>query len=314
MSKPALGIVTNVGFKKEGTPGDKESLAGGKWLDLVSESLNYKPVLHKAESLTGDRQPQAELAFVSHHDGGGGVIFRPRFDHFGEVLEVIFGILDSGTYKPIVNNVELPMFTVECDKAGMNDVRLIGTKVNTAKFSSAGNQPLLIDLAILSQSGERDSGDFQAVSHTAWLAQKPFMHGNLAFDATAHAFLGGATGPQPRSIEFTVNNNLEGGDDVYANSVNRSFIPEGLFTVEGTMEIPYNTTSKAFWTALVAATKCKFTLTYSDGTNTVAFAFVVKFDGELPGIADRMPQWLTLPFHGVYDATDPLMLTATPSV
>ena len=295
---------------KEDPQGEQESLSGGKWFDLVSESLNYKPIIHKAEGLTGNRQAPAELEFLSHSDGGGSFVIRPRFDHCAELLELIFTAVDVGVYKPIVSNTELTMFTLECDKAGMNNLVLIGCKVNTAKFSSAANQPLMLELAILSLSGLRDQS-LEAESNAAWLLQKPFMHGNMSFDATAHAFLGAATGPQPRNFEFTVNNNLEGGDDSYANSTDRSFIAEGLFSVEGSMEVPYNTTSKAFWAAMLGATKCKFAVEYSDGTNTITFAFVVKFDGELPSIAGRAPLWLTLPFHGVYDATDPLMLTAT---
>lgn len=313
MSKPVLGIASNVGFKLEGTPGDKESLTGGNWLDLVSETLNYKPVMATEETLTGSRQAQAELHFLSHNDGGGTVICRPRHDHIAVLLNQIFGDVDSGTYRPILTNTELPTMTVECGKAGMNDVRLIGVKVNTAKFSSSANQPLMLELALLAMSGERDQGDLETVVHTAWLAQKPYMHGNITMDATAHAFLGGATGPDPRALEFTINNNLEGGDDSYANSTDRKFIPEGVFTLEGSMEIPYNTVTKAFWATLVAVTKVKFTVVYSDGTNTITFAFVVKLDGELPGIADRQAQWITMPFHGVADATDVYCVTATPS-
>ena len=310
MGNPVIGIGTKIGVKTESTPGDDAALAtGASWLDTVSESLDYVPVLHRIAPLLGDRQAHADFEKVGHHDGGGSFIIRPHADYFDTIMMLILGRLSTG-YKPILDNTVLPSFTLEVDKAGQNNIKLLGCKVNTATFRSQANDPLEIELDIASMSGVRD-GSMATFTSAAWLSDPFYMHGGITFTTTAEAWLGGATSTPLRSVEFTLNNNLD--TESYCNSTGRAVIPEGMFSLEGSIEVPYNATSKGFWAEMVAAAKVGFSIAYTDGTATMTFAFTVKLDGELPKISAAEAIWLTLNFHGVADTASAECIIATVS-
>lgn len=308
MSKPALGVPTFVGFLKEEASGTKIALgASGHFLDLISESFNYKAEMLNMETIIGSREMNKGHSIISHHDARGSCVFRPRADYTEELLELLLGLETVNTWSANDGSVPMETATFEISKGGTNEVRLIGMQPNTAKFSSTANQPLICDMAFLGRTGERDPGDLTDLTaidgYAEWKDGTPFMHGDLAIDATGHAFLGGATGPECRSIEFTIDNGM--GEDDFVNSLTRTFVAEGEFKVNGSMEIAYNSVSKAFWTDQIAANKINFTMTYTDGeNNTLVFAFCVKLEGELPSISDKGPQWLTLNFFGVADTDD----------
>ncbi len=315
MGRPLLGVNTSVAFIEETIPGTRESIVGGdtsdEFLDVVNESLNYKPVSTRLAALANDRQSHGDFEFVSHNDGGGSVVCRPRHAQIADLLNFILGQLDIGVYTPVDDGTDLPMHTIECKKSGQSEVVLTGAKVNTATFRSTQNGPLELDMAIVAKAGERDPADLTVSNFVKMASETPFMHGGLAL-SSSEAWLGSGTPEPVRSIEFTLNNNLD--SDAYCNSVNRSVIPVGVFELSGNMEVPYNATTKGFWAEMVAAAKVKFTMTYTDAdSNTVAFAFAVKLEGDLPGISGPENVWLTLNFHGVMDATDADCISVTPS-
>ena len=305
---PHLGIETEVLLKKEGTPGTQEAMtAGSEHLDLVSEGLDYVPVLSSYPAIAGDRQRWAGAEHVSHNDGGGSIVCRPRSAQLDNLIELILG----GASPLLTDATELDRFTVEVTKAGEDTLALVGCKVNTATFRSSANEPLELELNVIASSGVRGG------AHTAWVstqvdAEKPFMHGGLVMSGD-EAWLKGADDSfnvEIRSIEFTLNNNLDA--DAYCNSTDRRLIPLGLFTMEGSMEIPYNAVTSGFWTEMVNAAKVKFTATWTDAdTNTFVAAFVVKIDGELPKISGPEQVWLSLNFHGVADLADTVCITLT---
>jgi len=313
MGNPVLGIETYVLLKKETVPGTRESLTtGAQHLDLISESLDSIPVLSGLPVMAGDRQKRATLDFVSHNNTGGSFIFRPRSAQLDTLLKWILGAGGGlAPYTPIVNDaVDLEAFTLEVTKGGQDQLALVGTKVNTAKFSSTFIEPLTIELNVLSLTGVRNSGSFTTFAPTQMDAEKPFLHGGLIMSGTEVWLDDGlaAGNVEVRSIEFTINNNLL--EDGYCNSMNRRLISPGLFTLEGALEIPYNATTKGFWNAMIAAAKVKFTATWTDGdANILAASFVVKLDGELPKVSSSELQWLNLSFHGVADTTDPVCIS-----
>jgi len=306
MGNPSLGIETSVIIEEEVTPGTRITCAAGEMLDLVSETLDYKPVLADLPTLAGNRQTNAGMKFVSHNDGGGGFVFRPRAAQMPTICALALGALDVAVHVPITDDAtDLTTATIEVSKAGQNELALMGAKFNETTFRSEQNMPLEIEVAVLSLKGERDTG-----SPTAWVptqmdAEKPFMHGGLAF-TSAHAwFDDGATSynPEARSVEITLNNNLDG--EAFTNAVTRRILPPGLFTLTGNIVIPYNATTKGFWADQVAATKVKFTATWTDAdANTIAMAIVAKLEGDLPQISGPETQWITLNFVGVADITD----------
>jgi hypothetical protein len=297
---PVLGIGSSLGFKAESQVGSKISLTGGSFLDLVDEDLDYKPIKYEDTSPIGGRvEFDGDKSIISHNDGGGSFSHRPHAIDIDEYMALLLGGTDTGYKVPIIaQSSDLTTFTLESNKAGMNTIRLIGNKINTAAFKSEANQPLVITSNIISMSGERDASDLASPVYTNM--GLPFMHGMLGFDATGVAWLGGASGPAARSIEFTINNNLTGDDTSFCNSTTRKIIPVGLFSCEGTMEIPYNATSKGFWAAIVVLTVVPFKLTFNDNDGTTAeFLFNAQFDGDLPKIADKKNIWLPLKWHTV---------------
>lgn len=312
MGNPSLGIETSVLFKKEGTPGTKESCAAAAMhCDLISEELDYKPVLSDYPVIAGDRQRWSYGEYVAYNDGGGSFSFRPRSAQLESLLEWIFGENAAGTWNPILlDATDLPRYTIECLKSGQNRLSLIGAKINTARFVSEETNPLIVELSVISESGDREVGGTSWIS-TQLDAEKPFLHSGLVFSG-AEAWLDdgeSSFNPEVRSLEFTCNNNLE--TDCYCNSTGRRIIPVGLFTLEGSMIIPYNTTTKGFWAEMIAAAKVKWTSTWTDAdANTLIVAFVAKLDGELPKISGPETVWLTLNFHGVADLTDTMCITA----
>jgi hypothetical protein len=316
MSNPALGVETSVMFKLESVPGTRESLATGAVnTDLVSETLDYIPVHTDLPQITGDRQKRATLQFVSHNDGSGTAIIRPRHAQAPAIMAWIFGALNTLEHVPIVtDSADLAKYTVEVNKAGQDTLALIGTVIDSATFRSTANGPLEIELDMVASSGERNAGVFTAWAATELDAEKPFMHSGLTFTGEPTWMADGAAGDvEARNIEFTVSNNLD--REGYTNSVDRRVIPMGGFTLEGTMEVPYNATTKGFWTDVIAATKVTFSLVYTDAAaQTITIALTVKFTGELPKIADMDSQWLTLQFNGVYDGTDAYCCGVTVSV
>ncbi len=315
MGNPLLGVNTSIAFIEESSPGARESIIGGdasdEFLDTVSESLDYKPVSLRLPALAGDRQSNADFEFVSHNDGSGVITCRPRHAQMVALLHWVLGKLTTTVHTPVGDSTDLSTSTVECKKSGQSEVVLVGAKVNTATFRSTQNGPLELELNVVAKSGERDPADLTASNIVKMSSETPFMHGGAAL-SSSEAWLGSGTPEPVRSFEFTCNNNLD--VDAYCNSVNRSVIPVGIFELTGKMEVPYNATTKGFWAEMVAAAKVKFTMTYTDAdSNTVAFDFVVKLEGDLPSIVGTENVWLTLNFHGVMDATDVDCIEATPS-
>ena len=307
MAIPTLGTASHAAFVVEGEAGTRQAIVGGaasdEFLDLVSESIDYKPVLNRLRPLVGTRISHGDFEFVSHHDGGGGLVCRPRHGQMAALMHLILGPVAAGHYYPVASDVDLPTFTLEVLKASMIEIALAGCKVNTATFRSAGNEPLTLELDIVGGSGERNPGDLTALNVTILAAEKPFMHGLLTPTFTTEAWLGGAT-PEPiRSVEIVLNNNLDA--ESYGNSVNRNVIPVGIFELTGTMEVPFNSTTKAFWTEMINATEVTFSLQWADpDAATLTFTITAKLDGDLPDIGDVDPQWLTVNFHGTYTVTN----------
>jgi hypothetical protein len=308
MGNPIIAVGSSVGIRKEIVPGTP--LVVDTWLDLISEELDYEPVLLDAPTPIGTRQNDADFMIVTHHDGKGSFTYRPRHADIGKMLELILGVLNGGMYSPIFTNTAIPSFSCAVGKGGQNTIKLGGCKVNTAEFVSEANKPLVVCINLLAMNGLRDAVLVTPV-YTTVKATKPYLHGNMTMDATGHAFLGGAAGPACRKLTITINNNLDG--DAFTNSTTRVLIPEGLFTVTGAMEIAYNATTKAFWTDMVAASKVKWSVTWSDGTNNFEVNLVTKITGKLPAISGPEVSWLELGFVGVADATDSDVITASVS-
>ncbi len=307
MTIPTLGVGTSVALKTESSPGVRESITGGgssvEFLDILSENLDYMPVLNAEHNLAGARQAQGDMQFISHNDGGGGIIFRPRYAQMAELFTLILAAVDT-TYRPSAKDTDLGRFTVECIKSGQNDLALIGCKMNTATFRSNQNTPLELELGIVASSGLRDPGDCTALDITTMAATDPFVHARLVMTSTDEAWLGGAT-PEPiRSMEITLNNNLD--VEAYCNGIDRAVIPVGLFTMTGMMVVPYSSVTKAFWTEQAAKTKVEFSIEWEDGAsgNNMKFALVATVTGDLPKISGPETQWLTVNFNGITDATD----------
>ena len=303
---PTLGVGSSVAVITESPQGTREAIIGGassvEFLDVLSETLDYVPVLAQDYNLIGARQAQGDLQYISHNDGGGSVIFRPRYAQMASLLTWAFSTIDT-TYKPSAKDVDLTTFSLECIKAGQNDICLIGCKVNTLTFRSNPNMPLECEMSVFAASGIRGCTP-TAADLTTLAATDPFVHARLVMTSTDEAWLGGAT-PQPiRSIEVTINNNLDGS--VFANAIDRATIPVGLFEMVGTIEIPYNSVTSAFWTEQAAASKVKFSVEWEDGAsgNNFKLDFVAKVIGDLPKISDPGIQWLTVNFAGAVDAAD----------
>jgi len=304
MGNPVIGIQTSVAIGVETVPGTRVAVTDH--MDLISENLDYIPVLHRIRPTPGKRVANAAYEFISHNDGGGAFVIRGRHAYMGDLLLAILGAGDGSALTPFVpihDNVDLSSYTIECIKANsVAEVVLTGAKFNSMTFRSSTNEPLEIECNVISMAGIRDSGDLTAFADTAWIDAIPLIHSRMSIAATAEAWLGGATGPEARSLEFTFNNNLD--PEGWTNSQTRKIIPVGLFDLEGSMEIPFNVTSAGFWAKLVAAAVVSFAVEYSDGTNTTTFTFKVKLDGEFPGITGPENVWLTLNFHGVLDSTN----------
>lgn len=307
MSNPMLGIKSSVLLKKESVQGTRESLAtGAVHIDLISETLDHIPVMTDLPQIVGNRQKRASMAFVSHNDGGGSLICRPRNAQMAQLLELILG----PTGALIVDDAsDLSRFTLEVNKANTDKIALIGCKVNTAKFNSIANEPLTLDLGIIASKGDRNSGVFTAWAPTQVDTENPYMHGGLVMSGAEPWLNDGVTSNvETRSIEFILSNNLI--TDAFCNDVNRRLIPLGLFSLEGNMEIPYNTITKGFWDEMINANKVKFTATWTNADlDTLVTNFVVKLKGNLPKIATAEPQWLTIDFEGVYDSVDAVCFT-----
>jgi hypothetical protein len=311
-TNPIQGIVSTAGFKTETVPGTKIALTGSEFLDLMSEESSYEPVHYRGESIIGNRQEQGDLEVVSHNDGRTTLKCRPRGLYMEELLALIFGVDTVGVHTPILgNDTDLATFTCEVDKAGLNNLRLIGCKVGKATFESQANQPLMLTLEAIAMSGERDVGDLATPTYT-WLTDGMFMHGDMTMDATGHAFLGGATGLPVRSIQFECDNDLDDSEAGFTNSTDRKIIPVGMFNLTGNIVVPYNSTTKDLIASLVAAEKVGWGIVYTTGTpgHSLLLDFVTKFEGDMPDITDNSNQWITMNFHGVVDAASTNSISA----
>jgi hypothetical protein len=308
MSKPALLLGSSVGFKKETQPGTKIALAGGSFVDLMEEALNIEVIKYAAQPAMGTRQKAAAYEVFSHNDAKGSIGFRARPSYMAAVLEWIFGGVAGSVYRPILDNAELPCYTVEASKGGLNKIRMIGTKVNKAIFKSEAGQPLMINLDLVGMSGERDPGDLAAPSYAGWISQLLYMHSNMTFSSANAAWLNGIV-KQIRNIELTFTNNLD--ESGFTNSTNREFIGEGMFDVEGTITVPYDATTKGFWAAVVALDLVTLAPVWTSGANSITGALNVRFDGELPKVEGVEPKYIDLKFHGVEDSDTTYAATMT---
>jgi hypothetical protein len=270
-------------------------------LDLLEEDLHLTPIQFEGDSVIGDRQSRGDQQWTSNVDGGGSFSWRPRYTDIDNMLELLFGNTALTYHVPILNQTELGTATIEINKAAQNNIQLAGCKFNSIEFKSEGNGALICAAEVLAMTGTKDT-TLQTPNYAFLAANPPFLHKNLSIDATGHAWLGGATGPSCREIHFTISNNLIG--DAFTNAEGRDLIPEGVFSVEGGMTIPYNSTTKAFYADLLASNMVSFTAEFSDGTHTLEFIFNVKLFGDLPKIGAREVQWLELEFKGKVDTVD----------
>ena len=310
MSNPVLDNNSSVGFKIEGEVGVDAGLGtGGAWLDLISEDVGADPNILQLPSPIGGRQADERLHVMTHRDGRGSIIFRPRAAHVDDLLNLFFKGTSGDYFIPTVDGTDLDTATFEIDKFGTTNYQLLGTKVDILKLRSEENGPLIFEMDLIAMSAVEDGG-METDVYTGWIDGTPFMHGSMTLDATGYAWLGAATGPEVRSIEMEMSNNLD--PNGFTNSITRKIIPVGMFSVTGRMVIPYNSTSAGFLTPWAAPSKFKFTMTYQDAaTNSLEFIVTASIDGTRPNVSgDDSHKWLELAFHGVVDATDISMAKA----
>jgi len=306
---PIWGNNSSVLLKKEGTPGTREPLTtGAAHLDLISEDTESTPQILQLESPIGDRQQHSGMRIVTHEEAGGTVIFRPRAQCIDQVLELMFGLVASEYWVPEVGNTDLDRFTCEVNKFGLTEYAYTGCRANSLKLMSEQNGPLNAELNFLATSAERNPGDLTTPVYTTWNTGTPFMHKNLVVNATGYDFLGGASGLEVKSYEVTISNNLDA--DAFCNSANRSLMPIGALTLQGSLLIPYNAVTDGYLTAWAAGTKFKYNIQWEDAAlNNLELEVAAEIDGEGTKVeSEGEHKWLNLVHTGMIDVTDTNMV------
>jgi hypothetical protein len=311
MSKPNVAIGSSLGFKEESQAGTKISLSSGaSFIDLIACNLKYTAEKYSEPAIMGTRIQGKQSEVLSHNNGNGTFSCRARAAYLEPVVKMALGrTVSSGIYAPILNNAELPTFTIENSLASANTIRLIGAKCDELVLKSEAGQPLILDASVLSMSGARNPQDLTVANYANWLAQGLFMHSNMTLAATNAAWLGGNTGKEVKSIEVTLKNNLS--DDDFTNSVDREFISEGMFEALLKMTVPYNSTTKGYWAAVAALDIVVITIEWSDGENVLTLEYKGRCDTDLPEISDVSPKFVDLEFHTVSESNSDNAVTLT---
>lgn len=278
-------------------------------LPFVSESIRLSRNLISSRTIRSSRNPLAPVR--GNVEVAGDVTFELAHQ-YGKMLHLALGTytavsgetvgLTAGTYRHTYKVGTLPSFTVEKQFPDLDTAKYFqysGCKVNSLKVSVKPEGMIECVASIM--------GANETIANSAFASSAVDL-GHQPFDGFEVVLTeGGTTLATATSVDFSIENNLDGNAYVIDGTGKRHSIPVGTAKVSGTVTILFeNTTTYA---KAIANTESSLvvTLTKGTGVGTAGNEKLTFTIGELifqphaPVIDGPSGLLVELPFEGYYD-------------
>lgn len=297
MADPKLGLGAFLAIAREHIEGVAETTPE-MYFDLSAEACKSETSLLESAALGAaisgamSRQKQAVPAIPVKEDNKVDWTCEPRLYHLPYLLGLTFGGTCGGvSYSPksVTNSFTVWVCKVAELEAGKTCERYAGCKIKKLTLSSEANGTLKAKIEGPARTCTVVSAP--TPDYSAWNTKPPMIHSGLTLT------VGPAEIPttQIYSIEVELDTGVE--EDHFANSLTRICAPNGVFTANGKVSVPWNDDTAPIRTKIKQATLFALTIRWSAGTDTFDLALSCKATGDLPTISGPEGQKLEVSFE-----------------
>ena len=280
---------------------------------FVSESVKESRNLISSKTIRSDRNPT--LPVRGNVDVAGDVTMELNHQH-GRMLRYALGSYaavsgqplgqPAGTYKHTMKIGTLPSFSLEkqfTDLATPEYFQYSGCKVNTMKMSFKSEGMIDFSVSIMG-SKETIAGSSMCAAPVP-----AFDTSSGVFDAFQAVITdkSGATVGDITAIDFTLNNNLDGGNYVIDGTGRRKQIPVGTASVTGTLVALFEDITLYNLALNYTESSIKIVLTRGTGTGAAGNEKITVYLQELiykpeaPVVGGPQGILVNLPFEAYFD-------------
>ena len=265
----AKGILSQVLLDWETTFGSDPGAAAAYKMPFNTFGVKAERNMIEPQTITGRRDPVAP-AFGNTSVGGPAVI-PIDVNNIGWWLKALCGApTTTGSdpythvYKPTNAAAGIPSMVMEL---GYSDItqffKFNGCKVASLSMSVGGDGELTASVEIL--------GSKETVSGTTYDASPTTMTFTRLGNFQAALEEGGASFSTATSLDFQIDNGLDGGSYAIGGGGVRAAIPEGLCKVTGTLTAFFE--DLTLYNKAVNSTETSLKCTFTSGANSLEFLF-----------------------------------------
>ena len=232
----------NIGIGKEAVRGT--AVAPSYWLKPTSDNFDDKIENKISERAVGVIEDSEDMVVIKDYSGGevGGEIFD---ESFGLLLLAGLGAVSSvesadvGVYDhtfSVLQSAQHPALTVEVKRNDIEQKAYANCVVDSLKIMAGVNDYAMYEVGLRGKKGA------SATSTPAYVDENYFLAKNVSVKlADDIAGLSGASVIDVKSVELSINKNVEDDDVLGSNQPNDFLVKQ--FAIEGKMEINFEDTT-----------------------------------------------------------------------
>jgi hypothetical protein len=234
MSDQVKGSASRIVIDTEESYGVAKETAAGVIIPFISETIQFNQALVPSQVISGNRNPKK--ASLGDMDVSGDLTVPVNSVAFGYLLKLTFTSFASAgttnyTHTCKIDDVDgQPSFILE-KKIPLSTARYekyVGCKIASWKLGVTPGGEAVAVFSIL--------GKTMTASGTAYMANPTAVSGTPFMNSQAVIKEGGSEVGIIKSLEFTLNNDLDGDQRCIGGGGARGSLPEGLPQITGTME------------------------------------------------------------------------------
>ena len=214
--------------------------------------------MHGTRSVTKDAQADGNKPYDPTFS------FHARDNIVGNFL---YWAMGGGNNTAPTIGEDLPSFTTIID-SNTRKHQIAGCKVNTLTMSSATNEPLLFAAACFGMNYVDAVGNVTTPTYDDQASNPIYMHSGMTLTVDSSSVI------DVHSLSCEFSNGLNG--DHFANSATRTVVPEGKREIGLTLNLDWDSvpmTDRGVWTKFLSGATASISAQYSDGSNTLTFAW-----------------------------------------
>lgn len=279
------------------------AIAGGRSLDLISESLVNERPSEQMANLIGERMPRDTNEQRSYQRPGGSFSFRPRLADLPLLFQACMGT-SASPFTPLSVDITdltkrvLPPVAAQVSRYQGADAELLcGLRFDEFTWTSEGAKESTVDVTCLGQCGFDEASPADP-DYSGLVGVSPLFHSMLSFGGDVSGL---------KAYKYVLHSKNNTMQDGIANADQREHFPVGDFECDLSLDIPVNPALLTLWRGWhTAGTLVHIPATYTvSAGHTALFDFYGVCTTPPPNVSDRGPQRKTISFKGLVKSGTP---------